>query len=239
MRAAHRRAATAEDSNCRRCCRRARASLRACEEVLSVRSVPGACCDDLRLGTVCADLRRTHHRPLSGAPVMLREGEGGAPFTLIGAAHVDLHSVDDALCMLRAGELHKRVAATAMNDASSRAHTIFLLSLTQARADDAVTSSLALVDLAGSEQLKQSRAVGQQRNEAVAINSSLLVLGKVIHALSRASATSPTTSVSSPSCCAAPSAAPLGRRRSSRVRRTTPTPTTRCRVFASASGAPP
>ena len=47
-----------------------------------------------------------------------------------------------------------------------------------------VTSSLALVDLAGSEQLKQSRAVGQQRNEAVAINSSLIVLGKVIRALS-------------------------------------------------------
>ena len=64
---------------------------------------------------------------------MLREGgEAGAPFTLIGAAHVDLHSVDDALCMLRAGELYKG-AATAMNDASSRAHTIFLLSLASAR----------------------------------------------------------------------------------------------------------
>ena len=62
--------------------------------------------------------------------------------------------------MLRAGELHKRVADLGHVDASSRAHTIFLLSLTQARADDAVTSSLALVDLAGSEQLKQSRARG-------------------------------------------------------------------------------
>ena len=100
-----------------------------------MRSVPGACCDDLRLSAQFVQIYDEHITDLlSGAPVMLREGEGGAPFTtLIGAAHVDLHSVDDALCMLRAGELHKRVAATAMNDASSRAHTIFLLSLTQAR----------------------------------------------------------------------------------------------------------
>ena len=186
-RRSHRRAATAEGLGLPSVLPpSAGVVLRACEEVLSVRSVPGACCDDLRLSAQFVQIYDEHITDLlSGAPVMLREGgEGGAPFTLIGAAHVDLHSVDDALCMLRAGELHKRVAATAMNDASSRAHTIFLLSLTQARADDAVTSSLALVDLAGSEQLKQSRAVGQQRNEAVAINSSLLVLGKVIRALS-------------------------------------------------------
>ena len=45
------------------------------------------------------------------------------------------------------------------------------------------SSSLYLVDLAGSERIKKSKAVGLQLNEAVGINSSLLVLGKVISAL--------------------------------------------------------
>ena len=44
-----------------------------------------------------------------------------------------------------------------------------------------LSSQLALVDLAGCEQLSQSRAVGLQLKEAVGINSSLLVLGKVIN----------------------------------------------------------
>ena len=55
--------------------------------------------------------------------------QGGT--VLQGAVHVKLESVTDALALLRAGELHKRVAATAMNDTSSRAHTVFLLTLTQ------------------------------------------------------------------------------------------------------------
>lgn len=46
-----------------------------------------------------------------------------------------------------------------------------------------VRSQLHLVDLAGSEQLKKSRAEGQRKAEAVGINSSLMVLGKVIAAL--------------------------------------------------------
>ena len=51
-------------------------------------------------------------------------------------------------------------------------------------AETMLTSQLALVDLAGCEQLSQSKAVGQQLREAVGINSSLLVLGKCISALS-------------------------------------------------------
>merc|ERR1719230_207146 len=47
-----------------------------------------------------------------------------------------------------------------------------------------ISSQLALVDLAGCEQVKQSKVVGQRLKEAVGINSSLLVLGKCITALS-------------------------------------------------------
>jgi Kinesin motor domain len=42
---------------------------------------------------------------------------------------------------------------------------------------------LHLVDLAGSERVKKSKATGIRLKEAVGINSSLLVLGKVIAAL--------------------------------------------------------
>jgi hypothetical protein len=46
-----------------------------------------------------------------------------------------------------------------------------------------VRSKLHLVDLAGSERVKKSKATGIRLKEAVGINSSLLVLGKVIAAL--------------------------------------------------------
>ena len=140
---------------------------------------------------------------LSGGAVMLRElgeyaegaqaAQGGT--VLQGATHVKLQTTTDALALLRAGELHKRVAATAMNHTSSRAHTVFLLSLTQRGGgalggeaeggeEKIITSQLALVDLAGCEQIKQSKVIGQRLREAVGINSSLLVLGKCIAALS-------------------------------------------------------
>jgi hypothetical protein len=176
--------------------------LRACEELLNCARRPGVACDSLRLSAQYIQIYDESLTDLlSGGAVMLRElGEyateshgaagtanGGA--VLQGAVHVQLESVSDALALLRAGELHKRVAATAMNDTSSRAHTVFLLSLTQRAARDGgeeklLSSQLALVDLAGCEQIKQSKVVGQRLREAVGINSSLLVLGKCITALS-------------------------------------------------------
>jgi hypothetical protein len=46
-----------------------------------------------------------------------------------------------------------------------------------------MNSQLLLLDLAGSERVKKSNAEGIHRQEAADINSSLMVLGKVIAAL--------------------------------------------------------
>ena len=73
---------------------------------------------------------------MGGGRVLPRDtGRGGASaFVLQGARQLPLSSLADALAMLQAGEAHKRYAATAMNEHSSRAHTLFLLSLQQAAA---------------------------------------------------------------------------------------------------------
>ena len=171
--------------------------LRACDELLACRATPGAACHSVRVSAQYVQIyEETLTDLLSGAPVTLRDGgeyaEGGTASgpILQGAAHCELESLHDALVLLRAGELHKKVLATAMNDASSRGHTVFLISLTQrgeaegGTDEKLITSQLALVDLAGCEQLKQSKVSGQGAREAIGINSSLLVLGKCISALS-------------------------------------------------------
>jgi len=172
--------------------------LRACEELLGCLGAPGVACEALSLSAQYVQIYDERVTDLlSGGPVTVRDvgpgttddepaSLGKPPMVLQGAAHVQLSSLADALALLRAGELHKRVAATAMNDTSSRAHTIFLLQVTQrgGRGDALLSSQLALVDLAGCEQIKQSRVVGQRMREAININSSLLVLGKCISALS-------------------------------------------------------
>ena len=119
-----------------------------------------------------------------------REQAGCDDDVLLGnATHFDVtaHGAKKAWAALAEAEGRKRRAATAMNARSSRAHTVFALSLTQRRSvNEAVLSSkLYLCDLGGSEQVKKSKATGQRFQEAVEINRSLTVLGRVVDALVR------------------------------------------------------
>ena len=114
-------------------------------------------------------------------PVKLRGGSAG--FQLQGAVTTPIETFGDAVHLLNIGEANKRYAATTMNNHSSRAHTIFILNISQLRNQELVTSHLHIVDLAGCEQLKQSGATGTRKKEAIGINSSLMVLKKVIGAL--------------------------------------------------------
>jgi len=70
-----------------------------------------------------------------------------------------VESLDDVKLALRTGDACKRRAATAMNERSTRAHNIFILSLKQTCLDTGVSrsSKLFLADLGGSEQVKKSQ----------------------------------------------------------------------------------
>lgn len=102
---------------------------------------------------------------------------------LEGSAKEVVHTEEDLEQLLIQAESKKRRAATAMNERSSRAHTLLLMFLDQRRDGCSLSSQLCLADLGGSEQLKKSKATGQRVEEAVNINLGLLALNKCITAL--------------------------------------------------------
>lgn len=91
------------------------------------------------------------------------------------------------------GNKARTVAATNMNETSSRSHAVFTLVLTQKRKDEETkleaekVSRISLVDLAGSERANSTGATGSRLKEGANINRSLTTLGKVIAALAQAS----------------------------------------------------
>ena len=87
------------------------------------------------------------------------------------------------------GNKARTVAATNMNETSSRSHAVFTLTLTQKRHDVETSmdtekvAKISLVDLAGSERATSTGATGARLKEGAEINRSLSTLGRVIAAL--------------------------------------------------------
>lgn len=99
---------------------------------------------------------------------------------------VILRNANHGLKVLESGLKIRQVAATKMNDFSSRSHTIFTLNLfkkDQQSGELFRISKMNLVDLAGSENISRSGALNQRAKEAGSINQSLLTLGRVISLL--------------------------------------------------------
>ncbi|XP_065339012.1 kinesin-like protein unc-104 isoform X4 [Cloeon dipterum] len=98
-------------------------------------------------------------------------------------SYQDIHDLIDE------GNKARTVAATNMNETSSRSHAVFTIFFTQQRfdADTSLTtekvSKISLVDLAGSERADSTGAKGTRLKEGANINKSLTTLGKVISAL--------------------------------------------------------
>ncbi|KAG1772986.1 kinesin-domain-containing protein [Suillus placidus] len=89
--------------------------------------------------------------------------------------------------LLRVANSRRTVAATLMNERSSRSHSVFTLRIsgTNTHTGESCEGSLNLVDLAGSERLNSSGAAGDKDRlkETQNINKSLSALGDVIAAL--------------------------------------------------------
>lgn len=106
-------------------------------------------------------------------------------FEFVDCKEEPVTSVRDIITYLKKGNDAKQVSATAMNDRSSRSHTIFILTLNQENntKKQVIKSRCYLVDLAGSERIKKSKAKGKRLEEAKNINKSLTCLGRCITAL--------------------------------------------------------
>ncbi|KAJ3697159.1 hypothetical protein LUZ61_000864 [Rhynchospora tenuis] len=97
---------------------------------------------------------------------------------------VTVSSARDAMQQLIQGAANRKVAATNMNRASSRSHSIFTCIIESKWEIQGIIhrrfARLNLVDLAGSERQKSSGAEGERLKEATNINKSLSTLGLVI-----------------------------------------------------------
>ncbi|XP_072369445.1 kinesin-like protein KIF13B isoform X2 [Scyliorhinus torazame] len=106
-----------------------------------------------------------------------------------GLSKLAVTSYKDIESLMSEGNKSRTVAATNMNEESSRSHAVFNIILThtlydlQSGTSGEKVSKLSLVDLAGSERAAKSGAAGDRLKEGSNINKSLTTLGLVISAL--------------------------------------------------------
>ena len=123
--------------------------------------------------------------------VTMMEGKNGV--ICRGLSEESVSSAADVLYLMNRAQQKRHIGETKMNKQSSRSHCIFTIKVTAAvEVDDGIVTlegKLHMVDLAGSECAKSSGMEKTTGNEAarererMAINRSLLTLGRVISIL--------------------------------------------------------
>ena len=131
---------------------------------------------------------------LSKKEINVREEKNGT-ISVYGLNEVRVHSEQEMAEQLENGSHARRTASTLMNEASSRSHGIFTISIEQhlledlleqpsqatkpstAAKDEFTVAKFHFVDLAGSERTKKTGAEGKTLKEGININKSLLALG--------------------------------------------------------------
>lgn len=126
--------------------------------------------------------------PATKGNLRVREHPSTGPY-VEDLAKLAVRSFADIENLMDEGNKARTVAATNMNETSSRSHAVFTLVLTQKRHDDETNmdtekvAKISLVDLAGSERATSTGATGARLKEGAEINRSLSTLGRVIASL--------------------------------------------------------
>uniref|UniRef100_A0A8B9ISU1 Kinesin family member 13A n=1 Tax=Amazona collaria TaxID=241587 RepID=A0A8B9ISU1_9PSIT len=106
-----------------------------------------------------------------------------------GLSQLAVTNFEDIESLMSEGNKSRTVAATNMNEESSRSHAVFNIIVTQTLFDlhsgnsGEKVSKVSLVDLAGSERVSKTGAAGERLKEGSNINKSLSTLGLVISSL--------------------------------------------------------
>ncbi|TVY83743.1 Kinesin-like protein unc-104 [Lachnellula suecica] len=126
--------------------------------------------------------------PSTKGNLKVREHPSTGPY-VEDLAKLVVSSFNEIEHLMDEGNKARTVAATSMNETSSRSHAVFTLTLTQKRLDVETNmamekvAKISLVDLAGSERANSTGATGARLKEGAEINRSLSTLGRVIAAL--------------------------------------------------------
>ncbi|KAI9676539.1 MAG: kinesin-like protein Klp8 [Caeruleum heppii] len=126
--------------------------------------------------------------PTTKGNLKVREHPSTGPY-VEDLAKLVVRSFQEIDNLMDEGNKARTVAATNMNETSSRSHAVFTLTLTQKRhdietsMDTETVAKISLVDLAGSERATSTGATGARLKEGAEINRSLSTLGRVIASL--------------------------------------------------------
>uniref|UniRef100_A0A3B3E1H5 Kinesin family member 27 n=1 Tax=Oryzias melastigma TaxID=30732 RepID=A0A3B3E1H5_ORYME len=119
----------------------------------------------------------------------IREDERGNT-VVVGVKEMVVTSTEELLSIVETGNALRHTGPTAMNEHSSRSHTILTLHIdiccrgsSTPPTNYSQSSKLRLVDLAGSERSGKTGNTGTRLKETAHINTGLLALGNVIRAL--------------------------------------------------------
>lgn len=145
------------------------------------------CCSFLEIyNEIVYDLLAPRGKQTQKTGLEIREGKGVGVYVK-DLQEIVVDSSEKLQKLIDQGFDCRATASTAMNQASSRSHCLFIIKMHQKDDQNASNnnfSKINLVDLAGSERANRTGAQGDTLKEGANINKSLSALGNVINALS-------------------------------------------------------